>query len=191
MKKTALIVLSCLLLAGCTASSVQDENTSTPSACSEEGFGCTAETKPSTADFTAVSFDDAIAMFENGESGILYFGFPDCPWCKEIVPILAKEAKEQNTDVYYVQTRDDEHNLLYTDEQKEKIIPYLQDYMSENEDGVLTLYVPLVAAVKDGKAVAGHVGTVDGHDAHEREMTEEETEQAKQAIAEVVAASLQ
>ena len=39
--------------------------------------------------------------------------------------------------------------------------------------------MPFVVVVKDGKAVSGHIGTVDGHDAHERKMTEKETQELK------------
>ena len=34
----------------------------------------------------------------------------------------------------------------------------------------IKIYVPFVLVIKDGKVVAGHVGTVDGHDAHERKI---------------------
>lgn len=47
------------------------------------------------------------------------------------------------------------------------------------DQGEYQLYVPFVVVVKDGKAVSGHIGTVDGHDAHERKMTEKETQELK------------
>lgn len=71
----------------------------------------------------------------------------------------------------------EEKNRLYTDEQKAIIEPYIQDYMSNNDEGVLTLYVPLVLVVKDGKVVDGHEGTLESHDATERKMTNDEKEQ--------------
>jgi hypothetical protein len=77
-------------------------------------------------------------------------------------------------------TRDEDKNRLYSDEQKEEIIPYIGDYMSENEDGDLTLYVPLVLVVKDGAVIDGHEGTFDDHDAHERVMTQEEIDELYQ-----------
>lgn len=136
--------------------------------------------------FREISFDEAIDLFQNGQDGLLYFGYPGCPWCEEVVPLLQEAAEKQNEEVLYVRTRDADRNRLYTDEQKDEITPWMKDWMSENEDGVLTLYVPVVAAVTDGKVAAAHVGTVDGHDAHERKMTEEETEQVREALENVV-----
>lgn len=49
--------------------------------------------------------------------------------------------------------------------------------MSNNDEGVLTLYVPLVLVVKDGKVIDGHEGTLESHDATERKMTNDEKEQ--------------
>ena len=42
---------------------------------------------------------------------------------------------------------------------------------------VLTLYVPLVLVVKNGKVIDGHEGTIESHDATERKMTNDEKEQ--------------
>lgn len=62
---------------------------------------------------------------------------------------------------------------------KEQFTPYIQEYMSENDEGVLTLYVPLVLVVKNGEVIDGHESTLDGHDATEREMTDDEKAQLK------------
>ena len=88
-------------------------------------------------------------------------------------------AQEHQKKVYYIRTRDEDHNLLYDDEQKERIIGYLAEYMETNEDGQLTLYVPMVVEMKDGKVKNTHIGTVDNYDPNEREMTEEETQELK------------
>lgn len=126
--------------------------------------------------FEEITMDDALNYFREGKSGILFFGFESCPWCKEARPILKKVAKAQKKDIYYVKVRDDDHNLLYTDEQREELSQYIGKYMSKNkeEDNKLWLYVPLVVAVKDGKAIGGHQGTVKSHDATKRKMTKKE-----------------
>lgn len=195
MKNKKALLLACLMalpLAGCSQSSQTTEEPGTDSACSaDEEFGCSYETKSDESSFTSITFDEAIAFFEDGKSGLLYFGFPGCPWCEDVVPILKEEAQENDVEVYYIRTRDDDKNRLYSDEQKEQIIPYLGDYMSDNEEGELTLYVPLIVAVQDGKAIAGHEGTVDGHDASERDMTDEEKQEAEQEILEVIQAAKQ
>lgn len=114
------------------------------------------------------------------KSGVLYFEFSSCPWCKEAKPILKKVAKDNGIDIQYVKVRDEEKNRLYTDEQKAIIEPYIQDYMSNNDEGILTLYVPLVLVVKNGKAIDGHEGTLESHDATERKMTDDEKKELTQ-----------
>ena len=49
--------------------------------------------------------------------------------------------------------------------------------MSNNDEGILTLYVPLVLVIKKGKVIDGHEGTLDSHDATERKMTDDEKEE--------------
>ena len=59
------------------------------------------------------------------------------------------------------------------------MISYTKQFMEKDDDGEYQLYVPFVVVVKDGKAVSGHIGTVDGHDAHERSMTDKEKQELK------------
>lgn len=189
IKRLTCIAFVCALaLAGCVQKTDSAANTSACDGSSEKACDA-AETAADEYGFIPMEFDEAIAFFKEGKSGLLYFGFPDCPWCKEAVPILQQEAKDTGVDVYYIRTRDSEHNRLYTDEQKENIVPYMKDYMSNNDEGVLTLYVPAIVAVKDGKAVAGHVGTVDEHNAKEGPMTSEQKKQAEEEIQAVVDAA--
>jgi predicted bacteriocin transport accessory protein len=171
MKRILLLSL-CMVLCGCQAQQTQTTSKKACDATTVEEECSTSST--SSASFTEISFDDAITYFTEGKSGVLFFGFESCPWCKEAKPILKKVAKKLGVDIYYVKTRDDDKNLLYTDEQKAQIQPYIQDYMSNNDEGVLTLYVPLVLTIKDGKVTAGHEGTLDSHDATERKMTKKE-----------------
>lgn len=39
------------------------------------------------------------------EAGIYYFGFPTCPWCLELLPILDDALVEENETAYVVNTR--------------------------------------------------------------------------------------
>ena len=139
-------------------------------------------TKESTnQDFTEISMEEALSFFNKKKDGILYFGFEQCPYCQQAKPILRKVAKSAKKTVYYVKVRDDQKNLLYTDEQREQLSQYIGKYMEENEeeDNKLWLYVPLVLSVKKGEAIKGHEGTVKDHDASKREMTKKEKKKLK------------
>lgn len=181
MKKKLLLMLV-LLMSGCVN---QEEPESDPAYCSFDSDECLAnsdeyETFINESDvFIEITMQEAIDMFENQESGILYFGFPDCPWCIEALPIMEEAAKENDKNIYYVQTRDEERNLIYTDEEKTAILSYVGQFEDTDDEGNVALFVPLVVVVEDGEALSGHVGTIEGHDTHERQMNEDEQDQLK------------
>ena len=96
---------------------------------------------------------------QNKDSFILYLGFPNCPWCRNIVPLLFDAVKENNIDkIYYINPRvlkeenaddfDSLFNLLY-------------DYLLADEEGNKALYVPDVYFFKDGKIIGHHLDTVE------------------------------
>lgn len=199
-KKTAgiTLLLACMLgLAGCSSTPSAPKvstDTASSTASSAAPFGCDAgdtsaceasESVDPDAEFEAMEFGQAIELFENQGDGLLYFGFPDCPWCQEVLPLLKQAADSQGVTVHYIRTRDDNKELLYTEEQKTAITPYLAEYIKENKEGKPTLYVPLIVAVKDGKVVSGHQGTVDEHDAHERKMTDDEKKQVEDDLLQI------
>ncbi|OLU38945.1 TlpA family protein disulfide reductase [Ileibacterium valens] len=195
----ALFVMAALFLSGCQMSTTNKEQQSADEQIENQNTGCDSEalacmpgetdSEPEAKDeasFNEMSFNDAISFFEDKKTGLLYFGFADCPWCQEIVPILDQALKENGKSVHSIQTRDSELNRLYSDEQKAEIEKYISDYMSEDDQGVLTLYVPLVLYVENGEVVDGHQGTVDEHDAHERKMTDQEKQEVTEIIDRIV-----
>ena len=44
---------------------------------------------------------EAVKLLEKG-TGIIYFGFSGCPWCRNLVPILTDLAEELEEPVYYL-----------------------------------------------------------------------------------------
>lgn len=203
-RMAALLMTGILTVSGCSsalsspASSDQEtqnrqQETETVQACdaASDPQECAAEDQKETGEnivsgFEKLTFEEAINFFRDKKTGILYFGFPDCPWCQQLLPVLEEAREETGQTIYYIQTRDENRERLYTEDQKEEIEPWIRNYMKNNEDGVLTLYVPLVLNVQDGTVIAGHQGTEDGHDAHERQMTEEEKNLLKEQLLEVL-----
>lgn len=88
------------------------------------------------------------------KTGIIYFGFPSCPWCRNILPILLDVAKENNVYVNYLNIRN------ISDEEKSELKNILADYLTL-EDDELILYVPDVYFVNNGNIVAHHLGSVE------------------------------
>lgn len=104
------------------------------------------------------SLTEVIEILEEG-TGIIYFGFPTCPWCRNAVPVLLDSAMENKIEkIYYLNPKEyrGTDNPDYN-----RLLEILDPYLDKNEDGVKTLYVPDVYFVKDGKIVGNNLGTLD------------------------------
>lgn len=95
----------------------------------------------------------------NKKTGIFYFGFPTCPWCRNMVEPLIEVAKEEKLTIYYFNPSEIRTNNTDT---YQKLIEKLSGNLEKNENNEEVLYVPDVYFIKDGKIVGHHMGTVDG-----------------------------
>lgn len=136
--------------------------------------------------------EEAATMLDSG-TGIIYFGYAACPWCRNAVPVLLNAMNSSELDtIYYVNVRPDDDPSqdirdLYTLNNKNKakkskdadqsyydIVLALASELREYElttdsgkkvsTGVRRLYTPTVVAVKDGVLVGFHEGTVKDHE---------------------------
>lgn len=132
----------------------------------------------------AVKYADAdkiIDVLDNG-TGIIYLGYPECPWCRNAVPVLLEAASELNVkDVYYINLKDErdtievmeDGTLKTTKEGTEgykkllkRLDAVLDEYVLEDlngnevKTGEKRIYVPLVLFVREGKIVGVHSDTV-------------------------------
>ncbi len=126
----------------------------------------------------------------NNDSGVIYFGYPSCPWCRNAVPVLLDASSGTSLDtIYYVDVTDVrdvkeivdgevvtsyEGDPLY-DDLLEVMDSVLDDYVI---DGVnlneKRLYVPMVIFVKNGKIVDYHLSTVDSQEDPSISLNEEQ-----------------
>ena len=128
------------------------------------------------------------ADFLDSGTGILLYGFSTCPWCVDLLPVLTEVIEEEKVMVYYIDVRPEGTDIRNHDEPGySKIIEKSKDFLSLDDEGNPRLYVPQLFAVKNGKIIAGHADTVEGHDASQREMTPEEILQLKSIIRELLA----
>lgn len=84
-------------------------------------------------------------------TGVVYLGFPECPWCQEYVKYIDEVSKSVGLDkVYYSNILGDRKND--TEEYKETV-KILSDYLSNDDEGNKRVYVPSVIVVSSGKIV--------------------------------------
>ena len=100
--------------------------------------------------FVYRNLDEINKILENG-TGVVYLGFPECPWCKGYVPYLNEVAINENLDkIYYFNILNDRKNNTSG---YKKTVELLNDYLKYDNEGNKRIYVPAVIAVNNGKIV--------------------------------------
>ena len=93
---------------------------------------------------------EIIEILKHG-TGVVYLGFPECPWCQGYFGYIEEIAKKTNVSkVYYLNVLDIRKNNT---KEYQEIVSILNDYLDYDEEGKKRVYVPLVIAVKDGKII--------------------------------------
>lgn len=131
--------------------------------------------------YTYVSDDELKELLNNG-TGVLYLGFPTCPWCRNMVPVLNEAGEEYGINkINYYNIKeirssfafDDDNKLIKTDGNEiysfllEKLDKFLEDYSVTDNNGksVKTgekrVYAPTVVFIKEGEVKRVIEGTVD------------------------------
>lgn len=132
-----------------------------------------------------IGLEEAIDIIKN-DTGVIYFGYPSCPWCRNAVPVLLDAASSTSLDtIYYVNAYnirdvkelDDDGNIVTTNEGDrlyDDLLKVLDDILDpytltlDNGEvidlGEKRLYVPMVLFVKDGEVVSYHLSTVDSQE---------------------------
>lgn len=131
------------------------------------------------------SIKEAIEMIDNG-TGVIYFGYPECPWCRSMISSLLEAANSTSVEeILYVNMYDvrdrlslNENNEVITEVEAKKgyfdllkvLDSILDDYvLVTNDDQIINtgekrIYVPLVVFVKNGEIVGYHTDTVASQD---------------------------
>ena len=130
-------------------------------------------------------------------TGILYLGFPECPWCRNLMPILIKTATENEiNDVYYfnaLSIRDikelKDGKIVTTKKGTkeyyklvDKLSDYLTPYEGLNDDSIKRIYFPTLIFVQGGKIVGSHIGTVDSQKDPYKPLTKEQKKELEEII---------
>lgn len=119
--------------------------------------------------------DDEIISFLTKETGVIYFGYNTCPWCRNIIEPLLEVIDNNKVDkLYYVDAKKSLKSI------SSKLLKALDSTIEENENGNKGLGVPVVYFIKDGQIMDYHVGTVNGYNNPYKGMNKKQKEELKE-----------
>lgn len=125
---------------------------------SEDQKNFASEYKNVTEDnvFVYKNVDEIIKIMEHG-TGVVYLGYPECPWCQAYVPYLNEVAKEIGIEkIYYCNTKKvKEENM----DKYRKLISLLDGHLQYNDEGEQWIYVPNVSFHIEGEIVGNDYET--------------------------------
>lgn len=100
--------------------------------------------------FVYKSAEEIINLMEHG-TGVVFLGFPECPWCQYYVRYLNEVAIEVGIDkIYYYNIKKDRDKN--TDSYK-KMVSILEDFLQYDDNGVKRIYVPNVSFHVNGELI--------------------------------------
>ena len=146
----------------------------------------------------AIKYSDADEILDvlTDGSGVIFLGYPSCPWCRNAIPVLLEAANEVGIEsVYYMNMKDERDEIKVAEDGSleivkegtkgykkllERLDSILDEYTLEDIHGNIIsanekrIYVPIVIFVRDGEIVAYHVDTVESQTNPLEELNEEQ-----------------
>ena len=114
-----------------------------------------------------VNDDELLELLTKG-TNVIYMGWPECNWCRTVVPVLINTLKSNDIKTLY-----------------EKIVEILGDDIEATYDegtlkeGKKKLLAPTVIFIKDNNYIGSHVSTVPTHTNASDNLTETEEKELK------------
>lgn len=145
MKRIVSVMLA-VLISGCSAQ--VPENTQE----SDSFLSAYTELEDDSA-FYEGDHDSVEKMLAHG-TGILYFSFPECPWCQKYTPILADLATQADVRIlYYDIHQDKEDDREWYDTIAAEIDGKESAISRYDNDGNRLIYMPLVLFLDEGTII--------------------------------------
>lgn len=147
------------------------------------------------------SYDEVLDVIKKG-TGIIYLGFPDCPWCRSALPVLLESAKDYKIDtIYYINMENErdyyevkDGKVVYQKDENGNLIKGTKGYFKllkaldkeldeyivkddkgkEYKVGEKRIYVPLIVFVNNGNIIGTHTSTVDTQENGYDDLTDDE-----------------
>lgn len=158
--------------------------------------GCTKEEKETDAEkfakeYTTVTddnyfvyrnIDEIIKILEHG-TGVVYLGFPECPWCQAYVKMLNEVADIEGLEkIYYYNIYEDRKNNT---DSYQKIVNIIGEHLQYDDEGNKRIYVPAIIVVSEGQIIGFDDETAydtKGFEKPEEYWTKQEVSDLKQKL---------
>lgn len=89
-------------------------------------------TIPEDNPFVYTTAEELLKKIDKGETFIVYFGFPNCPWCRSVIEKATEVANKKNIkSIYYINIRNDKNEEILRD----KYILGKKNKVEKEEDG--------------------------------------------------------
>ena len=123
---------------------------------------------PANNPFRYAEFDEIIQLFENNGTGVVYLGFPICPWCRSFVPVLTNAALEfRLSEILYRNILEDrnilelEDGVIYETRAGHpgyyRLLELLGNlapaYTGLEDDSLRRVFVPALLFIKNGEVI--------------------------------------
>ena len=138
------------------------------------------------------NFEEVYNIIKNG-TGVIFFGFPECPWCRRTLNTFLNATSKYDIDnIYYfnaLEIRDKKHldedgNVIVDKEGTkeyykliEALYSFLGEYDGLNDITLKRLYFPTYLFIKDGNVIGIQIGSVASYTSTKEEMNEEQKEE--------------
>lgn len=126
--------------------------------------------------FVPINEEDALQLLESG-TGVIIFEFPECPWCRNMMPVVNEAAKEMAlSKLYTFNIRGERNQIILGDDGElvtvnegtefyRKVLDLLGEsasvYDGLNDESIRRIYAPTVFVIVDGEVISSHISTVD------------------------------
>ena len=111
--------------------------------------------------FVYASDEEVLNIFDSG-SGVVFLGFPQCPWCQHLSEHVDRAARAEGVDkIYYLNIRDARAS---NSEVYQKLVKKLESYLDKDDSGKPRIFVPDVSIVKNGKIIGRYKEESTGDD---------------------------
>lgn len=115
--------------------------------------------------FVNIPPSEGINLIDSKKQGVYYIGYPECPWCRELEPLLAEEISSSKK-IYSINI----HDKGFTKHAQFKLDKIYSEYYNDE------LTVPLLISINSKQEIITHVGTVPGHNAKINKLSKSEKE---------------